>query len=99
MNFRKALGVSAIQIGGDTVNPGQWYHLGLISSAGVITGYIDGAPVGIVGATPNTPTSAFQLGWNVIGGGEYFDGRIDQARVFTFTGTFDPKAAQGRNQI
>lgn len=60
-----------------------WVHLALIRSAGTTTFYIDGVASGFtyagvpVNDTPHVSVSP--------GGGSYFDGLIDEARVVTFT--------------
>lgn len=62
--------------------PDTWVHLAIIRSAGVTTFYIDGVAQGSTFAgTPvhNTPHMSVQPG-----GGAYFDGQIDEARVVTF---------------
>lgn len=72
--------------GGGTVGsfqPDTWVHLAVIRSAGVTTFYIDGVAQGSTYAgTPvhNSPHMSVQPG-----GGAYFDGQIDEARVVTFS--------------
>ena len=60
-----------------------WVHLAMIRSGGTTTFYIDGvAQSGTFGGTPvnNSPHVSVQPG-----GGAYFDGNLDEARVVTFS--------------
>lgn len=62
--------------------PDTWVHLAMIRSGGTTTFYIDGtAQSGTFGGTPvnGAPHVSVQPG-----GGAYFDGHLDEARVVTF---------------
>jgi len=74
------------------VTVGAWTHLALtIDGSGRMRGWVNGTPTVIVGsASTFTPTTNFQLGGPANAFATYFDGRIDQTRVFTFLGTFSP---------
>jgi hypothetical protein len=64
--------------------PGVWTHLGLtIDASGVLRGYINDRRVATDAGSPNPPTGTLS-----IGGG--FTGNVDQVRLMTFTGTFQP---------
>ncbi|WP_035615742.1 autotransporter-associated beta strand repeat-containing protein [Haloferula sp. BvORR071] len=62
--------------------PNVWVHLAIIRTGGVSTFYIDGVAHGtyngsVAHASPHMSVSP--------GGGSYFDGQLDEARVVTFT--------------
>lgn len=60
-----------------------WVHLAMIRSGGTTTFYINGAAQGSTyGGTPVHDTPHISV---APGGGSYFDGNIDEARVVTFT--------------
>lgn len=72
---------------GGTVQPNTWTHLAFVRTSGYARLYINGQPLEVfINLPPLTPT----LGRFVIGGpgqggnDEYFQGRIDDVRVFTF---------------
>lgn len=71
--------------GSSTVVPGVWTHLALVYTAGATTFYVNGAAVG-TGPAPHPPSGPFGIGANSAGkfNGEYFQGRIDEMRAFTF---------------
>ncbi len=59
-----------------------WVHLALIRSSGTTTFYIDGvAQAGTYGGAPAHDTVHLSVN---SGGGAYFDGGLDEARVVTF---------------
>ena len=67
----------------------NWTHLALVRDGGVATFYVNGTSQGTTGAAPNTPNTlpngGMMIGGNVNGAvTEWFDGRIDEVRVFTF---------------
>ena len=67
------------------VAPGTWTHLALVRDNGTTRLYYNGAPVGTSTAVPNPPTIGFGIGSRpqpVIA--EFFNGTIDEVRVFTF---------------
>jgi len=63
--------------------PDTWVHLALIRSGGLTTFYVDGVAQG----TPFAGTPVFASPHMSVapGGGAYFDGNIDEARVVHFT--------------
>ena len=66
---------------------GTWVNLAIVfDSSGNLHTYINGSPGPTDGAAA-TPSGAFDIGGD---GTNFFDGNIDQVRVFTYTGTFDP---------
>lgn len=72
----------------------QWQHLGLVlTDAGGVNRlerfYIDGVLVTNYITSVNTPTGNFAIG-SLFGSSHFFNGLLDNARVFTFTGAFDP---------
>ncbi len=78
--------VAWIGIGGGTsgsFTANTWVHLALIRSAGVTTFYINGvAQAGTISSAPVIDTAHMSVS---PGGSSYFDGRLDEARVVTFT--------------
>lgn len=60
----------------------QWVHLALVRQSGTTTFYIDGVANGTFGGAPVHGQSHISVS---PGGGSYFDGHIDEARVVTFT--------------
>lgn len=71
----------------------EWTHLALVREAGQTRLYVDGAPVGgTFGQTPNAIQGSdfFMMGGNASGGGEVFDGQIDEVRLVNFVGPFNP---------
>lgn len=79
----------ALLHGGNIVTPGapvgtQWTHLALVRDNGTSRLYVNGV---LSASTPIGPAPAagnFMIGGNPINPGEYFDGLIDEVRVFTF---------------
>jgi hypothetical protein len=72
-------------VGGAPVAPGVWTHLALVTAGGTTTFYVNGVPTGTAGR-PFAPASFFGIGLNPggYGGGERFQGGMDEARVFGF---------------
>ena len=74
------------------VTPNQWVDLALVRSNGVNTFYINGVAYPATSG-PNSVTTLgnakMLLGINNVGG-EKFSGLLDEGRLFTFTGAFDP---------
>lgn len=61
-----------------------WTHIAMVRDSGTTRLYVNGvAVITSTGLTPNIPAGDFGLGFR---GTEFFNGDIDQARVFTFTG-------------
>ena len=75
-------------IGSAPVQTNVWTHLALVRDAGVATLYVNGIACGTNSASPIAPVSpdgAWTLGASPLSpGGEFFDGLIDEAQVFTF---------------
>ncbi len=72
-------------VGGAAVEPGTWTHLALVTAGGTTTFYVNGTEAGTGGA-PNGPSGFFGVGVNfpAYGGGEPFEGSIDEVRIFSF---------------
>lgn len=84
--YECALGFSVVATGG-TATPGVWAHVAFVCESGIGELYVDGALVGsgfipsggvpgggfAVAARPSTPAA------------DFFNGDIDEVRVFTFT--------------
>lgn len=75
------------------ITAGQWVHLGMVfDSLGHMTAYVNGVAV----ATDSAGTLAPSPGFDIGAGGTFaspaavFDGNVDQVRVFTFSGAFNP---------
>lgn len=67
---------------GGSFQPDVWVHLALIRTEGITTFYIDGVANGtfngsVTHASPHLSVSP--------GGGQYFNGHLDEARIVTFT--------------
>ncbi|MFD0894281.1 LamG domain-containing protein [Luteolibacter ambystomatis] len=60
----------------------QWVHLSLIRSAGTTTFYINGVAQATYAGAPVNDTLHISVN---PGGGTYFNGKIDEARIVTFT--------------
>lgn len=67
-------------VGSFTAN--QWVHLALVRQGGTTNFYIDGVSQGTYGGAPQNNGSHISV---APGGGAFFDGHIDEARVVTFT--------------
>ncbi|MCG6117572.1 MAG: LamG domain-containing protein [Aquimonas sp.] len=80
-----------IVIGGSTpVTPG-WTHLAIVRDAGVNRFFVNGIQVSTSGEAPNPPAGALNIGGNNLLATEFFDGEIDEVRLFTFApGAFSP---------
>jgi len=69
---------------------GDWIHLGAVFDSfglGTLSFYTNGVLLNVIGAGVVPPSGGFSIGSE---GVNFFDGKVDQARVFTFTGVFDP---------
>ena len=83
-------------LGSVPVTPGKWTHLAIVSDWHAWGGtrfYVDGEVRGFVAGLGAVPSSAFSLGADVItpGGSQFFNGSLDEVRVFTFApGAFSP---------
>jgi hypothetical protein len=65
----------------------DWTHLAVVRDSGIATFYVNGVPQGTTGDAPNAPTAVpsggVMIGGNLTGG-EFFDGRVDEVRIFSF---------------
>jgi len=77
-------GTTCQACGACTLSTGVWQHVAVTFDSGIIRHYVDGALIETdMGAT--TPTSnndPLQIGADLYGGDEYFDGTIDGVMVF-----------------
>jgi autotransporter-associated beta strand protein len=77
---------NVILFGSGAVTPGTWAHVALVRDDGFSTLYVNGVPASsptIFG--PKPPTTGFALGVRPqMPAVEFFDGAIDEVRVFTF---------------
>jgi hypothetical protein len=88
-NYGGLFGGKAV-FGSTPATVGQWTHLALVRDSGTSTLYVNGNPAGSTGTAPNPPAGNFMIGGNI--GAEYFDGRVDRVRVFSFSpGQFNPQ--------
>lgn len=69
-------------VGSEPIVPGTWTHLALVVANGTSTLYVNGIANLSAGA-PAPATGTFHLGMRP-DGGEKFEGRIDEVRLFTF---------------
>lgn len=69
----------------------EWTHLAIVRDNGLSRFYVNGTERIQSPATPNAPAGAFHIGGNSLLATEFFNGEIDEVRVFTFApGTFSP---------
>src|SRR5207245_6437774 len=61
----------------DTIS---WHLVTMVRSGTTITFYVDGKSAGTSTVTPSSPTGATTVGYD--SNGHYFDGAIDDVRVF-----------------
>ncbi|HEY7871578.1 MAG TPA: LamG-like jellyroll fold domain-containing protein [Rudaea sp.] len=63
----------------------QWMELALVRNNGVTTFYVNGVASYTTATGPNSPAGGVGIGGNpLISGGELFDGKIDEVRIFSF---------------
>lgn len=62
----------------------EWTHLALVRDGGTASFYVNGQSVATSNNAPNPPAGNFLVGGNPLVGTEFFDGEIDEVRVFTF---------------
>ncbi len=62
----------------------EWTHLALVRDAGVTRFYVNGTLSLTIFGAPVVPAGNMMIGGNLLNGNEYFDGQIDEVRVFTF---------------
>jgi hypothetical protein len=70
--------------GGAPLVAGTWTHLAVVRDSGVTTFYVNGVVFTSDGNGPNPPAGNTLIGGNPFVPTEYFDGRIDEVRVFSF---------------
>jgi hypothetical protein len=76
--------------GGGTVGTG-WTHLAIVRDGGVNRFFVNGTQVFTSTVAPNPPSGTFNIGGNSFNSVEFFDGLIDEVRLFTFApGAFSP---------
>ncbi|HWY29136.1 MAG TPA: LamG-like jellyroll fold domain-containing protein, partial [Candidatus Acidoferrum sp.] len=71
-------------IGAVPAVPNVWTHLALVRANGTTTLYVNGVPAATTTAAPNIPTTLFALGAAPQVSSGYFNGYLDEVRVFTF---------------
>lgn len=86
-NWNGLLGGIAFVVG-PAISAGTWTHLAFVRDTSNASFYVNGAVVATHTTSPGTPSANFLLGADLAG--NYMQGYIDQARVFTYTGTFNP---------
>jgi Concanavalin A-like lectin/glucanases superfamily/Putative binding domain, N-terminal len=83
-NYSALLGGVAV-IGAAPAIPGVWTHVALVRSNGTSTLFVNGAASGAAPQAPITPSGKFGLGAPPQDpSSQYFNGLIDEVRVFTF---------------
>ncbi len=76
---------------GNTPATSDWTHLAIVRDNGLSRFYVNGTERIQTLAAPNPPAGAFHIGGNSLLATEFFNGEIDEVRVFTFApGTFSP---------
>jgi len=84
-NFQGGLGGSG-SVGSAPATNNAWTHLALVRENGTATLYLNGVPAGSSTAVPALPDPGFAIGAHPQGpAGEFFDGTVDEVRVFTFS--------------
>lgn len=80
-----------VTLSGNAAVTGAWTHLAIVRDGGVNRFYVNGSQVFSNTAAPNPPAGTFNIGGNSFLATEFFDGLIDEVRLFTFApGTFSP---------
>jgi len=76
------------QFNGGTVSPGTWAHLALVRDSGTATFYVNGIAVDSRTNIPNAATAGFTIAtfpeYEAQPSLAFFNGTIDEVRVFTF---------------
>jgi hypothetical protein len=83
--FYLALGGSTPAVMTPSLTLNSWSHIVLThDGSGNYTCYTNnnGSPITYSGATSNNSSNAFRIGFSGTSGWNYFDGKIDQARIF-----------------
>lgn len=71
-------------------NTSQWTHVAVtLTGTSTVRGYVNGELVLMSNTNPSEAGGALHMAVNS-GGGTGWDGQLDHARVFTFTGQFNP---------
>ena len=68
-----------------TIVPGSWYHLVMTYDEGEISRYVNGSLVGVASnrVIDNIVTStSLKIGANSSAGGQYYDGKLDDLRIY-----------------
>jgi hypothetical protein len=69
----------------------KWTHLALVCERGVSQLWVNGISVGIKSEIlPNVPEGPFEIGGDLRQPERVFDGEIDEVRLSTFVGPFEP---------
>ncbi len=64
------------------LNTSQWYHVGAVYNGATVKLYLNGAMVTFGTATGSIASSALTLGKNPSAANNYFNGKIDELRIF-----------------
>jgi hypothetical protein len=80
-----------VTLSGNSPVTTAWTHLAIVRDGGVNRFFINGSQVFSNSAAPNSPAGTFNIGGNSLFATEFFDGLIDEVRLFTFApGGFAP---------
>jgi hypothetical protein len=75
-------------VSGPAMNAGLWTYAAAVRASGTTTLYVNGAPITTFPDVPNAPSTLADAGMNIGGNAtnaaEFFDGNVDEVRVFTF---------------
>lgn len=68
---------------------GQWYKVDLLYNGSAVQVYINGIYKSQMSttATPNTNASTLEIGYSTISGGNYFNGQIDEVKIYNYART------------
>lgn len=85
----RASGNYALLYGGQILQAGpaittKWTELAVVRNSGTTTFYVNGIPAFTTAVGPATPTGGIGIGGNSLSAGEFFDGKIDEVRIFSF---------------
>lgn len=69
-------------VGSAPITTDTWVHLALVRAGGTTQFYVNGIPAGGSTTAPNAAAGEFMISGQATG--EFFDGRVDEVRVFTF---------------
>lgn len=76
--------LGGVVLGGTSPVTTDWTHLAFVRDNGVGTLYVNGTPAATTNAAPNPAAGNFLVGGNPLVATEWFDGLIDEVRLFTF---------------